>query len=85
VRPGHLSLSDLVRRMSTEAARVLKLPGGELTVGAPADITVFDPDVEWPVDPSTFRSKSHNTPFGGHHLFGRAVQTIVGGEVVYGG
>jgi len=85
VRPGHLSLSDLVRRMSTEAARVLRLPGGELTVGAPADITVFDPDAEWTVDPSAFRSKSHNTPFGGHHLCGRAVQTIVGGEVVYGG
>jgi dihydroorotase len=83
VRPGHLSLSDLVRRMSTEPARILKLPGGTLAEGAPADITVFDPDAEWTVDPAAFRSKSQNTPFGGHRLTGRPVVTMVNGEVVY--
>ena len=84
VKPGHLSLSDLVRRMSTEAARVLNLPGGNLSVGSPADITVFDPDEEWTVEPDKFVSRGKNTPFGGAKLTGRATMTIVGGEIVYG-
>jgi dihydroorotase len=85
VRPGHLSLGDLVRRMSTEPARVLGLPGGTLAEGAPADVTVFDPDAEWTVDPEAFVSKGRNTPFGGHRLTGRATLTVVGGEIVYEG
>mgnify|MGYP000929984150 CR=1 FL=1 len=83
VKPGHLSLSDLVRRMSTEPARLLNLPGGDLAIGSPADITVFDPDAEWTVDPARFVSKGRNTPFAGHRLTGRATITIVGGEIVY--
>jgi len=85
VKPGHVSLSDLVRRMSTEAARVLGLPGGTLSVDVPADITVFDPEAEWTVDPARFVSKGSNTPFGGHRLTGKATLTVVGGEIVYGG
>ncbi|MES2459444.1 MAG: dihydroorotase [Armatimonadota bacterium] len=85
VKPGHLSLSELVKVMSTEPARILHLPGGTLTEGSPADITVFDPDVEWIVEPKKFVSKGRNTPFGGQTLIGRAAVTIVGGEVVYGG
>ena len=84
VKPGHLSLSALVKAMSTEPARILHLPGGTLSKGTPADITVFDPEHEWGVDPKQFRSKGQNTPFGGQTLTGRATMTIVGGEVVYG-
>lgn len=84
VKPGHLTLTDLVRRMSLEPARVLGLPGGTLSVGAPADITVFDPDAEWTVDPETFLSKGRNTPFAGWSLTGRAAMTLVGGERVHG-
>jgi dihydroorotase len=83
VRPGHLPLSDLVRRMSAEPARVLGIEGGTLSMGAVADITVFDPESKWVVDPDRFVSKGRNTPFAGHPLFGRPAYTIVGGEVVY--
>ncbi|GAB4454903.1 MAG: dihydroorotase [Armatimonadaceae bacterium] len=83
VKPGHLSLSDLIRRMSTEPARVLNLPGGSLTVGQPADITIFDPDTEWTVNPEQFLSKGKNTPFAGQTLTGKTVQTIVGGNIAF--
>lgn len=83
VEPGHLSLSDLVRKMSPEPARVLNLPGGDLSVGAVADITVFDPGASWVVEPARFVSKGRNTPFAGLTLRGRTVTTIVGGRVVY--
>lgn len=83
VRPGIVSLPDLLYRMSTRPAQVFKLPGGSLTVGAPADIAILDPEVEWTVEPSRFFSKSRNTPFGGRRLFGRAELTIVRGRVVY--
>jgi dihydroorotase len=83
-KPGHLSLPALVKAMSTEPARILKLPGGTLSEGSIADITVFDPEEEWVVDPKQFVSKGRNTPFGGQTLTGRATLTVVGGEVVYG-
>ena len=83
VKPGHLSLAALVSRMSTHPARILKLPSGTLTEGALADVTVFDPDAVWTVEPEKFVSKGRNTPFGGTTLTGRSVTTIVGGEVVY--
>jgi dihydroorotase len=83
VKPGHLGLSELVRRMSTEPARLLGLPGGKLSEGAVADVTVFDPDATWLVDPERFVSKGRNTPFGGQTLTGKAVLTLVGGEIVY--
>jgi dihydroorotase len=83
VKPGHLSLSELVQKMSTEPARLLKLPGGTLSDGEPGDVTVFDPEAEWTVDPAEFKSKGRNTPFAGTTLTGRATLTIVGGKVVY--
>jgi len=83
VRPGLVSLPDLLYRMSTLPARLFHLPGGSLAVGAPADLVILDPESEWTVDPSRFFSKSRNTPFGGRRLFGRADLTIVRGKVVY--
>ncbi len=84
VRTGKLSWSDLIRRMSTEPARILGLPGGSLTVGEPADVVVIDPEQEWTVDPELFVSKGRNTPFAGTRLHGRAVLTLVGGVKVHG-
>ena len=75
----------MVERMSCAPARAFSLPGGTLAVGAPADVTVFDPNLEWSVDPATLLSKSKNTPFGGWPLKGRAVATVVGGNVVWEG
>lgn len=83
VEPGVLTLPELIRRMSTTPARIFNLPGGTLAVGAPADIVVFDPAVEWVVEPAAFFSRSRNTPFAGRRLRGRAELTIVRGEPVF--
>ncbi len=82
VRPGLLPLPTLVARLSCDPARLLNLPGGSLAPGAPADVTILDPERELTVDPAQFRSKSRNTPFGGFALTGGPWLTIVGGKVV---
>jgi len=78
-----LSLSQLIEKMSTNPAGILKIPGGTLRVGSKADITVIDPQKKWTVKADEFRSKSRNTPFEGRKFQGRAVLTIVGGSVKY--
>jgi dihydroorotase len=83
VEPGFLSLPELVNRMSVIPARIFGLQGGSLAPGAPADVVVFDPAVEWTVQPEEFYSKSRNTPFAGRRLRGRAETTIVRGQVVF--
>ena len=82
VRPGLLPLSTLIARLSRNPARLLNLPGGKLAAGAPADVTILDPDAETVVDPLRFRSRSRNTPFGGWSLRGAPWMTLVGGSVV---
>jgi dihydroorotase len=82
VRPGTVSLPALVARLTSDPARLLNLPGGSLTAGAAADVTVLDLDAHVTVDPKQFRSKSRNTPFGGWQLTGAPVMTIVAGAVV---
>ena len=64
-------------------ADVLGLPLGTLEVGRPADITIIDTETEFTVDPSTFKSKSRNTPYGGYKAKGRAAGTMVGGTFVH--
>ncbi len=83
IKPGILSWSQAIEKMTVNPARILGIPKGTLAVGADADITVIDPDVEWTVDPARFYSKSGNTPFGGWTLQGRAKTVLVGGRVVY--
>jgi dihydroorotase len=83
VRPGHLPLATLVSRLSRDPARLLNLPGGSLAQGAPADITILDPDRELVVDPARFQSRSRNTPFRGWTLTGGPWMTLVGGKVVH--
>ena len=78
-----ISVPMLVERMACAPARIFKLPGGTLRRGALADITVFDPDVTWTVDPSRFRSKGRNTPYAGMELRGRVDCTLVDGRIVY--
>jgi len=73
----------LVERMACAPARLFKLPGGSLRRGALADVTVFDPDVAWTVDPAKFRSKGRNTPYAGMELRGRVDCTLVDGRIVY--
>ncbi|MBI1967169.1 MAG: dihydroorotase [Gemmatimonadetes bacterium] len=83
VQGGVLTLPELVARMSTHPARVFHLPGGTLAPGTPADVCVLDVTARWTVDPAAFHSKSHNTPFGGRQLTGRARLTLVGGKMVH--
>ena len=83
VGTGLLTLPELVARMSTTPAKIFGLPGGTLAPGSPADVTVFDPAVEWTVRPQEFFSRSRNTPFAGRRLTGRATVTIVRGQIVF--
>lgn len=78
-----LTWPQAVHRLSTAPAKILGIPGGALEEGAPADITVIDPSLEWVVDPDKFKSLSRNTPFAGWKLKGRAVMTIVDGDIAY--
>jgi dihydroorotase len=68
---------------TAEPARLLGLDRGTLSVGAPADITLIDPDREWTVDKAAGASRSCNTPFHRWELRGRAVRTIVAGRTVW--
>ena len=83
VRPGTLPLMEALRRLSATPAAILGRAGGRLELGAPADLVLIDLERRWTVDPATFASKSRNTPFAGWELQGKAVMTIVGGEIKY--
>lgn len=85
VGEGVIDLPTMVERMSCQPARAFKLPGGTLEVGSVADVTVFDPEAPWTVDPKRFLSKSRNTPFAGWALKGVVRYTVVGGRVVFEG
>jgi dihydroorotase len=83
VREGILSAARAVELLSSGPAAAFHLPGGHLTPGAPADVTVVDPSAQWTVVPSTFQSKSRNTPYTGMRMGGRVVHTFVGGRPVW--
>jgi dihydroorotase len=83
VADGVLDLPALAARMSLGPARLLGLAAGTLDVGAPADVTLVDPERRWKVAARAFRSKSRNTPFEGWDLVGRTVAVLVGGRLVY--
>jgi dihydroorotase len=78
-----IELPRLVEMFTVEPARLLKLEAGTLSAGAPADITLIDPKLEWTVKIDNFQSASRNTPFDGWKLKGRAVRTIVAGKTVW--
>ena len=83
VTEGALELKALVEKMSCNPAKILGLDRGTLQQGAPADITVIDPDREWVVTAELLASKSKNSPWLGTTMKGCAAYTIVGGKVVY--
>ena len=85
IRDGVISWPELITKMSTNPARILNLPKGTLKSGADADITVIDPQIRWTVDVKAFRSRGKNSPFHGREMQGRAVLTIVGGDIKYDG
>jgi dihydroorotase len=83
VHSGIIGLPLLVERMSCAPARLFKLPGGTLRKGAIADVTVFEPDTPWTVDPTRFASKGRNTPYTGLELRGLVQLTVVDGRVIH--
>jgi dihydroorotase len=85
VDEGVLSLPELIAKMSLNPARILNLSKGTLETGADADITVINPQLNWTVDVKAFCSKGKNSPFHGREMKGKAVLTIVGGEIKYDG
>jgi len=80
---GKLELTEVINLMSTSPANLLGFDAGEIKAGGYADIVIFDPDEEWTVDPSLFKSKSRNTPYGSMKLRGKVKYTVVNGDVVY--
>lgn len=85
VEKGVLSWPELIAKMSCNPARILNLPKGTLAKGADADITVIHPELSWSVDAAAFRSLGKNSPFSGREMKGRAVLSIVGGDIKYDG
>jgi dihydroorotase len=83
VHGGLLVPGRAVELLTDGPARAFGLPGGHLGVGAPADVTVVDPEAEWTVDAKRFFSRSRNTPFHGRKLKGLVTQTWVGGRLVF--
>jgi len=82
VEEGILTLPELIAKMSSNPANILGISNG-IRLGADADITIIDPDLEWTVDAALFQSLSRNTPFDGWKVKGKAVATMVGGRIVY--
>ena len=81
VRPGHLSLMQLLEKMTVNPARLYHLPSGKLKEGRAADIVLFDPEERW--TPTEYASLSANSPFTGRELFGKVKFTICRGEIIY--
>lgn len=84
VKPGVISLSDAVSKMTVGPAGILDLDAGTLADGAVGDVTVFDPDAAVTVRADKFESMGRNTPFEGVELIGKVVAVIVKGKVVSG-
>ncbi|EKX98739.1 dihydroorotase [Selenomonas sp. oral taxon 138] len=82
VHTGKIPMETLIERMTCAPARVFKLNAGTLAEGAPADVTVIDPELIWTVDPKAFYTRGRHTPFAGRELKGRAVLTVVDGQIV---
>ena len=80
---GEMTLPEIIGKMTIHPARILGLNKGSIATGCDADLTIFDPDEEWVVDASQFRSKGRNTPFNGRTLKGKVKYTIVAGKIVY--
>jgi len=80
---GKIDILRLIEMYTVEPARLLRINAGTLSIGAPADVTVIDPNLEWTVRVDKFESASRNSPFDGWKLKGRAVRTIVEGKTVW--
>lgn len=83
VYSGRISIGHLIALMSSKPARIINKPLGRIRVGGAADLTLFDPKLEWTYQAAGGRSRSHNSPFDGWLFQGAVTATIVQGRVVY--
>ena len=83
VKEGHLTLMELLEKMTCNPAMLYRLPGGIIQLNAPADFVIFDPNEKWTV--TDFASKASNSPFKGSELYGKIHYTICGGKIIYRG
>ena len=83
VKKGHLTMVQLMEKMSLNPARLYHLDCGRLEEGRPADLVIFDPEKVWTVKAEEFASKSANSPFVGEELTGKVTYTICKGKVIY--
>ncbi len=81
VEAGHVPLAKVISKMTTEPAKIIRVEKGTLSIGADADISIFDPKKKWTVNPQEFESKGKNSVFAGENLTGKAIHVIVGGDV----
>lgn len=81
VREGHLSLTELLKKMTVNPARLYHLPYGTIEKDSPADLVLFDPNERW--IPEEYLSLSSNSPFTGKELYGKVRYTICRGKLVY--
>ena len=81
VRPGHLTLLQLMEKMSLNTARMYGLKQGRIAPGKPADLVIFDEHEVW--TPVKYRSKAENSPFTGTELTGKVKYTICAGRIAY--
>ena len=82
VKTGEITLEKLVELMNTNPRNVFKI-GTEIKVGEKADLTVYDLEENYDIDPSTFVSMGKATPFEGNHVYGKCKMTICGGKEIF--
>lgn len=80
VRPGYLTMMQLLEKMTINPAKLYHLPAGHIAKGAPADLVLFDPEEKW--IPTEYASMSSNSPFTGWELYGKVKMTICGGQII---
>jgi dihydroorotase len=83
VHTSRITLQRMIELLSVNPARILGIPGGSLADGAPADVTILDPDMPVTIQAAALRSRSKNTPYDGWKFRGGVAATIVGGRIVY--
>lgn len=83
VKEGLITPMKMIEVMSVNPAQIIGVPGGDLSPGSVADVTLINPEDPHEIEPSAWQSKGKNSPFGGHKVSGRAALTMVAGKVVF--
>ena len=78
-----VALRDAVAKITIQSAEILGINSGHLSVGANADITIFDPEAAWTVTPNSLKSEGKNTPFLNMEVTGKVIYTLLNGQLTY--